>query len=239
MEITKREIIASITIICFMMIIGLVIHSQIRDYIVDSNEIYNKAIHVEEQDLFEYEMNTNVGKAFIYGELVALEPVTHDKIEGEYMHLKKVKERYTQHSRRVSYNCGKTICHRTEYYWTWDVVDKEYKSVDKVSFLGVEFDFGQFNKPNTSYITTIKTGSHTRYKYYGVPAKLKGTIFTELKDGNIGKGITLYENKSTQETYELLTSEGIVFLVVFWVVWLGLICGAVYMFYYFENEWLY
>lgn len=239
MEITKREIIASITTICFMLMLGLAIHNQIRDYIVDTNEIYNKAIHIEDKDLFEYGMSTNVGNAFVYGELVALEPVTYDEIEGDYMHLKKIKEKYTQHSRTVSYKCGKSTCYKTEYYWTWDEVNREYKSTNKVSFLGIEFDFSQFNTPSTSYITTVKTGSHTRYKYYGVPAKLQGTIFTELKDNNIGKGITLYENKSTQEAYDYLTKEGVVSLIVFWFAWLGLTGGAVYGFYKLENEWLY
>lgn len=239
MEITKREIIASITIICFMLMIGLAIYDTIKDYIIDKNEIYNKAIHIKDQDLFEYGMATNVGKAFIYGELATSEPVTYDEIEGEYMYLKKVKEQYTQHSRQVSYKCGKSTCYRTEYYWTWDTVGREYKSTEKVIFLGVEFNFEQFNTPSASYITTIKTGSHTRYKYYGVPTKLQGTIFTELKDNNIGKSITLYENISTQELYECLTNEGIIWLFIFWFAWLCLTGGLVCMFYYSENEWLY
>lgn len=239
MEITKREIIVSIGIVCFMLLIGLWIHGAIKQHTIDKNEIYNKAIHIESKDLFEYGMNTNVGNAFVYGELVALEPVTYNEIEGEYMYLKKVKERYTKHTRTVSYQCGKSTCYRTETYWTWDVVDKEYRKVDKVTFLGIEFDFNQFATPSTNYITTIKTSPKVRYKYYGTPSQLQGTIFTNLKDNNIGKNVKLYENISTQGTYDYLISRGTVGLVMFWILWLGLTGGAVYAFCYLENEWLY
>lgn len=239
MEITKREIIASISIICFMLLIGLWIHNLINQHVTDKNEMYNKAIHIESKDLFEYSMNTNVGNAFIYGDMVALKPVSYDEIDGEYMYLKKVKERYTQHTRIVSYKCGKSTCHRTEHYWTWDVVKRDYKMVDKVNFLDHEFNFNQFATPNTTHIKTIKTSPRVRYKYYGVPTELTGTIFANLKDGDIGENVKLHENLDSQATYEYLLHSGKYGLIAFWIIWLCLIGGAVYGFYYLENDWLY
>lgn len=239
MEITKREIIASVGIVCIMLVIGLWIHGLIVQHVTDKNEMYNKAIHIESKDLFEYGMNTNVGNAFVYGDMIALNPVSYKELEGEYMYLKKVKEKYTQHTRVVSYKCGKSTCTRTEHYWTWDVVGREYKMVDKVKFLDNEFNFNQFYVPATYHIDTIKTSPRVRYKYYGMPTELKGTIFANLKDGNIGEGVMLYENKDTQTTYELVLHRSTYKLVAFWVVWLCLIGGAVYGFYYLENDWLY
>lgn len=141
MEITKREIIFSSIIIGVMLIIGLVLSDKISDSIVDQNEVYNKAIHIEGNELFEYGMRTNVGNSFVYGDLIAVDPVSYPELEGEYLYVEKVKERYTQHTRTVTYKCGKTTCSRVETYWTWDRVGSEEKKSDKVTFLGVEFDF--------------------------------------------------------------------------------------------------
>ena len=71
-EITKREILASISIIAMMLLIGFVISGRISNYILDRNEKYNKAIKIESSDLFEYGMRTNVGYAFVYGDLASL-----------------------------------------------------------------------------------------------------------------------------------------------------------------------
>lgn len=237
-EITKREIIASITIVGFMLIVGLILSGYISDSIKDTNEIYNKAIHIEDKDIFEYSMSTNVGNAFVYGDMIALSPVSYDDIEGKYMYIKRIKEEYIRHERQVSYPCGKSICYRTEYYWTWDEVDREYKSTDKVTFLGVEFDFNQFKKPSTNYIATIKKSSHIRYKYYGTPTKLTGTIFADLKDNNVGEGIVPYEDMTTQQAYER-SLRGNLSICGFWFLWIALTGGLVFGFCYLENEWLY
>ena len=64
-EITKREILASISIIAILLLIGFVISGKISNYILDRNEKYNKAIKIENSDLFEYGMSTNVCYAFV------------------------------------------------------------------------------------------------------------------------------------------------------------------------------
>lgn len=239
MEITKREIIASVTIIGIMLIIGLMLSGNISDSIKDKNEVYNKAIHIDSKELFEYGMRTNVGNSFIYGDLIALDTVSYPEIDGEYLYVEKVKERYTRHTRRVSYKCGKTTCHRTEVYWTWDKVGSEEKVSKKVTFLDVEFNFNQFKTPSDHHLVTIKESSKVRYKYYVVPSKLNGTIFADLRDDNIGEHISIHEDMTIDKAYDYLTTSGIVQMWLFWLVWIGLTGGAVYGFYYLENEWLY
>ena len=66
-EITKREILASISIVAIMLLIGVLIAGKISDYQLDKNEKYNKAVKIESQELFEYGMRTNIGNAFVYG----------------------------------------------------------------------------------------------------------------------------------------------------------------------------
>ena len=101
-EITKREILVSVSIVAIMLLIGVLIAGKISDYQLDKNEKYNKAIKIESQELFEYGMRTNAGNAFVYGDLKAVDTVTYPEIGGEYIYIEKVKERYTMHTRQVS-----------------------------------------------------------------------------------------------------------------------------------------
>lgn len=96
MEITKREILASVSIVAIMLFVGILISQKISEYQTDKNEIYNKAVKIESSDLFQYGLDTDVGNAFVYGELKAVDTVTYPEISGEYMYVNKVKEHYTK-----------------------------------------------------------------------------------------------------------------------------------------------
>lgn len=238
-EITKREFLASISIIAIMLLIGVLISSKISEYQIDQNEIYNKAVKIEEQELFQYGMNTNVGNAFVYGDLKAVDTVTYPEIGGEYMSVEKVKERYTRHTRTVTKTRivnGKSQSYTTtEVYWTWDAVERWSEHCNKVTFLGIEFDYGQIYKPSEHHIDTQKESSHIRYVYYGSNTEYIGTIFTSLKNKTISN-TKFYNGKNIEETVEYLESGGGV--IIFWVFWILLTGGCVFGFYYIDNRWL-
>ena len=84
-EITKREILASISIIAVMILIGVLISGKISEHQMDENEVYNKAVKIESTDLFQYGMDTNIGNAFVYGDLKAVDTVTYPEIGGIYV----------------------------------------------------------------------------------------------------------------------------------------------------------
>lgn len=237
MEITKREILASISIVAIMLVIGILISGKISEYQMDQNEVYNKAVTIESTDLFQHGMNTNIGNAFVYGDLKAVDTVTYPEIGGEYMYVEKVKERYTQHTRTYTTtdSKGRTQTH-TETYWTWDRVGSEEIKCNEIEFCGIKFSSNKIETPSTNYIDTIKTSSHVRYKYYGTSTEHVGTIFTELKDKTIADNSVFYENKNVEETRESVHTE---FLpVIFWVFWVCIIAAIVIGFYYLENRWL-
>lgn len=238
-KITKREVIASISIIAIMLLFGFLISGKISEANLDRNEIYNKAVKIESTDLFEYGMRTNVGNAFVYGDLEAVDTVTYPEIGGEYMYVEKVKERYTMHTRTVHYtdSNGKSRT-RTETYWTWDRVDYEDLKCKEITFCEVKFDSNKIDIPGSSYIDTIKESSHVRYKYYGTPIKHTGTIFTDLRDNTITDNTEFHEDMNLEETVEWKTSSGIVWLIFFWIAWIVLIGFCVYGFYYIDNNWL-
>lgn len=241
-KITKREVVVSISIIAVMLMIGLWISSAITQACEESNEKYYKAVKIADQDLFSYGMRTNVGNAFVYGDLKAVDPVTYPEIGGEYMYVKKIKERYTMHTRVVTRTRvvnGKTQSYTTtETYWTWDEVDRWSVSCDKVTFLGEEFDIEKIDIPDTEHIETIKESSHVRYKYYAVAAQYTGTIFTDLRDRTISDNTPFYEDKDITQTVEHLENRGTVWVVLFWIAWVALTGALTYGFYYLDNKWL-
>ncbi len=239
-EVTKRELLASVSILAVMLLIGILIGGKVSDYQMDQNEKYNKAVKIETRDLFEYGMRTNIGNAFVYGDLMAVDTVTYPEIGGEYMYIEKVKERYTMHTRQVAHTRtvnGKTqTYYTTETYWTWDRVGSEDRICNEISFLGVNFDTVKIDIPGSCYIDTIKESSHVRYKYYGVGTHFTGTIFTELRDGTIADRTSFYQNYSIEDAQDALESDFAV--VAFWIFWVIFMGACLYGFYYIDNRWL-
>lgn len=235
-EITYREILASISIVAVMLLIGFVISGKISQIQDDKNAKYNKAVKIESTDLFRYGMDTNVGNAFVYGELKAVDTVTYPEIDGEYMYVEKIEEHYNRHTRTYTTTDGKghTRIH-TEVYWSWDYAGSEDMQCKEVSFCGVVFDSNKIKLPSADYIDTIKESGYVRYKYYGTNIEYKGTIFTELKDKTISDSTPFYE-MSIKETKDKL--ERNIGVVIFWIVWIIVIVLAVFGFYYIDNEWL-
>lgn len=231
MEITKREILASIAIAAVMLLIGLVLSNKISDWLLDRNAVYNKAVKIMDAEIFRYGMRTDVGNAFAYGDYIAVDPVTYPEIGGGYMYIEKVKERYTMHTRTVIRD-KKTY---TETYYTWDMVGSEEKHCTQVSFLGVVFDAVKIQTPNTEHITTIRESHNIRYVYNGTEAEHTGTIFTRLEGNTISDKSPFYE-RDIESTIEHLESGWQLWM--FWIAWLILIGACLYGFFYLENEWL-
>ena len=179
-------------------------------------------------------MDTNIGNAFVYGDLKAVDTVTYNEIGGKYMYVKKVKEKYTMHKRRVSHGSGKHRYYTTQTYWTWDYAGKESKKCKEINFCGITLKSKKIDLPSSDYITTIKESSHIRYKYYGVKTKYTGTIFTVLKNKTISDNSSFYSDMKIEQVVEHLESS--ITLVIFWIVWIVLVIAIVFGFYYFDNE---
>ena len=235
-EITTREILASISIVAVLILIGVLISSKISEHQMDENEIYNKAVKIESSDIFEYGMETNVGNAFVYGDLQAVDTVTYPEISGEYMYIEKVKEEYTMHTHMVTTTVNGKPQTRTETYWTWDEVGSEDKKCKEISFCGIVFNSGKFIIPSAEYIETVKESSHVRYKYYATATSFKGTIFTDLRNNTISDDTKFYDDMTIDDTVENLESG--IGIVIFWFAWSVLIIVCVYGFYKLDNDWL-
>lgn len=235
-EVTPREIIASVSIVAIMILFGMFIANRISDREIEKIEKYNKAVKITSKDMFAYGMETNVGNALAYGDLVAKDTVSYDELKDDYMYVKRVKERYTMHTRTVSQTINGKTTVRTETYWTWDEVDSHSKKSKRLTFLDLEFDSSKFKIPSAKHIRTVNKSSNVRYVFYGTKARLKGTVFTSLKDNTISDKSTFHNNRNIQETMSDIESGS--FIPVFWIVWVILIIGIVAGFYYLDNKWL-
>lgn len=240
MEIKKREVIASVVIIAFMLIIGFAISEKIRQSLLEDYQEYDTAARINDKELFEYGMNTNIGHAFVYGELKTLDPVSYPEVSGEYSYIKKEEQKYTRHYRTVTKeykdsNGKKHTKTEKEYYWTWDTMRTESKKATRISFLNVEFAYEKIPFPSSHQIEIVKTGYHKRNVYYATDTDFQGTIFTSLKENTIND-TKFYKNQTIAETIENLETGAEI--VIFWVFWILLIIGLVIGFYYLDNKWL-
>lgn len=228
-KITKRDVLASISIVTVLLLIGVLISSKISEHQMDKNEEYNKAIKISSQDLFVYGMDTNIGNAFVYGDLETVDTVTYPELDGEYMTVKKVKERYTKHERTViktrEVNGKEETYMETEEYWTWDEIDRWTEKCKNVTFLGVEFNYGDIYTPREYYITTQKESRSIRYVYYGSSTKYTGTLFAYLGDGTITNQ-SFYNSMTIDKTVDYLESG--LGTVTFWIIWIAIIAACVY-----------
>ena len=239
-SISKREIIVSVAIIALMLVFGFMIHGKISDSLMLRYQEYNTALQItRDTKMFKYAMKTNVGNSFVYGDLKCVDTVNYPEIGGKYSYVEKVKERYTQHTRTVTKTRtvnGKTETYtETETYWTWDRIDSWNKHCNKITFLDVEFNYGQIEFPSASYIETIKESSHIRYKYYGAPTVCTGTLYSNLRNGTINDS-TFYHDRDIEATIKHLESG--IELVLFWIGWIILISIIVFVFIYIDNHWL-
>ncbi len=241
-EITFREILVSIAITLILIGLGFFISGSIENGINESNEKYFKALKIDNnEEMFKYALKTNVGYVIVQGKVKAVEGVSIEDIEGKYFKIKKVKEKYTKHTRQVAHT--KTVGNKTETYytteeyWTWDYAGQEEFHTTKFNFLGVDFSYGTINFYNESYKETKSGGHHIRYKYYVIPLEFEGTLFTYMKDNTINENNfsvnNTIENIIQQKENDVNTSN-----IVFWLIWIIFIGLIDFGYVYLDNRYL-
>lgn len=236
MEITKREILASITIIAVMLILGFVIAGRIDAHQIQKNSEYYKAVQITDSEQFRYGMDTSVGNAFVYGTLEAVDPVTYPEIGGQYLYVEKVEEHYNKHTRSVTEKDSNGHEYtRIEEYWTWDYAGDESVHAQKIKFLDIEMDYRKIQMPTSRYIDTIYKSGYVRFDYYGVPTENTGTVYTDLRDGTLSDDSSFFADTDIESAVKSMTTS---WTWLFWVVWILLTGAAAFGFYYLDNDWL-
>ncbi len=237
-EITARELLFSVIIVLVMLTLGFFVGEKISSWADEKNQEYEQAVKIDgDKELFEYGMRTDIGNAYVAGTLKAVDPISLPDIDGEYSFIRKVKEKYTQHTRTVTHKSGETTYTTEEIYYTWDEVGHEDYACSQITFLDNEFDYGVIPLPGSRHLTTIKESSKVRYQYYVCDMEYAGTIYAKLADKTISD-VTFIEGKGVNDAVEYMCNSSIVGVVVFWIFWIVLICAAIYGFCYLDNRWV-
>lgn len=243
MEITKREILFSVIIIFIMLVIGVCLDSKIQDSKQEELSEYYRAVKIENQEMFQYALDTSAGNALVYGEITAVDPVGFNGYDGEYYYIEKVYEHYTRHTRTVTStdSKGKTKT-RVEVYYTWDVVDRETKKSKSFNIYGSNFE-NPINGLPYQKSGNFRIDSDDRYHFVYVPDNFIGTMETKIGKDEIysfygESDIRFYYNQSPNEVISDMENSLNSFQITFWIGWILLTSGCVALFCYFDNRWL-
>lgn len=255
-RITKREIMFGIIIFFIMLFIGGFICNIIDDNITIRNQKYLSSIKINDNARqLRYGMDTNVGNAIVYGDMKAIDPVSMDDVTGEYMYIKRIKERYTAHTRTVTYTSNGKTHTRVEVYYTWDAVDSWKSVVDEVYYVGNRFKFSLFNYHDTDVLrlnnsnianksrwyktdsTYLYETSSVRYYFSVIPDTVSGTTFAHLDNGTMND-VSFVANKNIDEFINSAVKDEMIYDVIFWIAWLFLTAALIFVFCIFENKWL-
>lgn len=238
-QITKREVLFSTIIICVMIGIGVWISNPILKAASGTALQTVSSVTVSDDEKFGYIKRTNAGDFLAEGKLCAIDPVSLPEIEGKYLEIEKVKERYTQHTRHYTTTDSKGHTHHhTQVYWSWDVVHRDTYTADSVCFLGERFALKKIKYRYSGLLKeTQKESSTIRYKYYVHPLTVNGVMFgicdnKTYNELHFIKGTTI-EKEIEKADKKLNTAP-----LAFWIIWTVLTIGLVVLFYYFENNWL-
>lgn len=234
---TLREIIVATLIILLMIGLGYPLANKVHNHAMERDEVYLKALKISAPQMFDYALQTNVGHVLAEGTVKGLKPVTHPYIDGEYYYIEEIEQHYVEKSRQVSYKCGDKTCWKTETYWEWDDVGRDWWQVDTVEFLGRQFSPKQIRANIESYHSTVTESHYVRYEYYTIPVEFNGVLFAKTVDNNIqntefhyGKtlDVVIAEKEKSAESDVLL----------FWLLWMILAAIIAIGFMVLENKYL-
>lgn len=269
MEITKREIMVSVIIFFVLLGLGFLIHNLIIENYILEVEKYNKALKIDNNvELFKYSIDTEVGNILVYGKFIVDSGISFDELKNDYTYLRKETEEYRRHSRQVCETDSKGNEHcRTEYYYSWDIINTETKSVKKVMFLEKKYDYSLFNNypeyrldiasnvvdskksyVKNNYLYKDKNGlfgasvGDIRYYYYYTPKNFMGTIFIKTKNKTIfnvnDSGSIPINSNDLNTTIENKKNQETIINIVFWIIWITLTGLAIYGYVYLDNDYL-
>lgn len=264
-EITRREVLASLIIFFLMLGLGFWLNVSLVDDVAKTVEVYSKAVKInQDATQFEYAMDTNLGNALVYGEASCIDAVTIPQLQGEYWYIEEKTQRYTMHTRTVTVN-GIT---KTEIDYQWDTVKTRSWSAKQFSFLGKEFpcsllsyldincfgitkdDINDSYRGNFGRNHLYEENKHfssvgdLRYSYKVIPRTFQATVFTSLENGTMKppKGwqnsVLLYYEQDIPETIREVKSDQAAGQIFFWILWMFLTGFVLLQFVRFENNWL-
>ena len=244
MQITKREILASVTILAVMVGIGIWLSSPILSKATERYFAVASSVVINTDDEFDYISRTNAGRFLANGTMSVIDTVRIEELPGVYSFIKKVKEEYRLHTEVYTTTDGKghTTTH-TRTYHSWDEVKHWNYKAERAMFRGKEFKIDEVYRVRTQIDTIIEAKTKmfendTRYVYYTAPVSFDGIMLGNAMNRKYDE--PKFINGLTTEQYIKNAERKLNGNTIgFWILWGLLTAGMVIGFYALENKWLY
>lgn len=197
---------------------------------VNTLSLYQASVKIEDQETMEYANHTSIGHAMVQGDFTTKDPVKFEEMTKDFFAVRKVKERYTMHTRTV--RRGKST--RVQVYYTWDYAGEDSLLAKRFEVLGVEFESPKdlrnsgLVRIDASQIIKNASGKYykespnVRYYYEVFPQEFRGVLAANIKDGKLSRldrnnMPTIFKDQTSTKVVESYENDR---SVLFWIVWI-------------------
>lgn len=118
-KVTKREIIFSSLILLAYIVTCSILTVHFKQKEIGINDVYAKAVVVENEEMFNHCINTNKGLGFSYADIdeESIIPASVSELNRDYLYVYRNVEDYTKHTRTTTDKNGNKT---TTTYYSWD-----------------------------------------------------------------------------------------------------------------------
>lgn len=196
---------------------------------------YNTAVRVEDNDKFNYAVDSKQGRIISSGEFKTKDSVKFENFDGEYMKIIRILEEYRPHTYTTCDSKGKC---RTHTYYSWDEVSRETKKSNAVIFRDRKYSSSKFNFSSFEHeaekkeITTKFLERKKRYVFRVIDKELSGSFYAETNENGLNDNI-LVHNESLDELLKSIRQGVLTTEMISWLVLLVVITSISGVCYYF------
>lgn len=196
---------------------------------------YNTAVRVEDNNKFNYAVDSKQGRIISSGEFKTKDPVKFENFDGEYMKIIRILEEYRPHTYTTCSSKGKC---QTHTYYSWDEMSRETKNSNTIIFRDREYSSSKFNFSAFEHEAEKKEipvgfwERKKRYVFRVINKELSGSFYTETNENGLNDNI-LVHNESLDELLESIRQGTLTAEIISWSILLLVSAAIVYVCYYF------
>lgn len=196
---------------------------------------YNTAVRVEDNNKFNYAVDSKQGRIISSGEFKTKDSVKFENFDGEYMKIIRILEEYRPHTYTTCDSKGKC---RTHTYYSWDEVSRETKKSNAVIFRDRDYSSSKFNFSTFEHESEKKEipvgfwERKKRYVFRVIDKELSGSFYAETNENGLNDNI-LVHNKSLDELLESIRQGTLTAEIISWLVFLVVVTSISGVCYYF------
>lgn len=196
---------------------------------------YNTAVRVEDNNKFNYAVDSKQGRIISSGEFKTKDPVKFENFDGEYMKIIRILEEYRPHTYTTCSSKGKC---QTHTYYSWDEMSRETKKSNAVIFRDRKYSSSKFNFSSFEHEAEKKEipvgfwERKKRYVFRVIDKELSGSFYAETNENGLNDNI-LVHNKSLDELLESIRQGTLTAEIISWSILLLVSAAIVYVCYYF------